>query len=252
MARISNNGGNRSVNFSYNPVLGYLIESNDANNAKLADIRKKFADEVWKKGFTGNGGVTAEARKAAREVELKEERLSGEIVAAYYSEGKDESRGLIFPRIRVKIVDGDESYLITFRIDTRQGQMLVRKLINVNPGDFVKLAAFGSIGSNGYADHSISLKNGAGAEIKAPEGLTAEAAAIAQAAVDQLKGTPVGNDKQVVNKARNTVFADFHKKILDEQIAPKFEAFGKTDRAADDKGAPPAGPDADPDSDIPF
>lgn len=248
MARTSNNGGNRSIPFSYNPVLGWLLESSNEINATLKGIRSKFDQDAWKKGFTGNGGLTAEARKAAREAGLADERLDGEIVAAYYSEGKDEAQGLVFPRIRVKIVDGDESYLVTFGLNTRQGQMLVRKLMNVNPGDYVKLVAFGSIGDSGYADHSVSLKSGAGSEIKGPEGLTAEAAALAQAKVDALKDT-VGDDKELINKARAKVFTDFHKKLLDEKIAPKFEAYGKTDTAADNKAAPVTDP---MDDSIPF
>lgn len=249
MARTSNNGGNRAIPFAYNPVLGWLLESGQDNDAKLGVIRKQFPEEDWKKGYTGNGGTTAAARKAAREAGLKDETLSGAIVAAYFAES--ESNGVKYQRIRVKIVDGDEAYLVSFRLDTRQGQLLVQKLISVVPGDHVTLTAFGSVGDNGYANHAISLKDGAGKEIKGPEGLFKEANTIAQAKVEALKDA-VGDDKKVINAARAKVFLDFHKDLLDTKVAPKFDAFGKTDKAADNQASPAGGSESEQDDDIPF
>ncbi|WP_321967043.1 hypothetical protein [Burkholderia cepacia] len=256
MARTSNNGGNRSVFFSFNPVLGWLYESSAENDAKLAEIRAKFDPDEWKKGFTGNSGLTADARKAARELGLKDERLSGDIVAAYYSEGKDEQRKIVFPRIRVKIVDAeaDESYLVTLPLTRRNGQMLVQKLIAVEPGEHVTLTAFSTLSDNGYANDTVSLKDGNGKEIKGPEGLFKQANDVANDKVAKLDSEDK-EDREIVGRTRSKAFFSFHKKLLDEQVAPKFEAYGKTDTAADDKaassGAPAGGFDS-MDDEIPF
>ncbi|WP_155638974.1 hypothetical protein [Burkholderia multivorans] len=210
--------------FGYNQVVGWLMEASPDSTAVLREIRDGFDPEVWKAGFTGHTGLTIEARRRLAARGLQAEALSGKIVSAYYAEQEDGARGLIYPYLRVKLVDGDEAYLVSLRLGTGPAQMLAQKLLRVKPGEHVRLTAFGKI-EEGYANHAVSLKNAGGHEIRGPGGLFREAEMLVQGKIADLHEQGL-DSRDAVAEARMQVKADFHRRLIEERIAPVFAAYG--------------------------
>ncbi|QVN18984.1 hypothetical protein [Burkholderia pyrrocinia] len=228
----------QALRFGYNPVTGWLMELNDRTKAALDEVRKQFDEDDWKHGFTGNRGVTTEARRMLEERGVAGERLTGRIVAAYYAESQDEVRKLTYPYVRVKLVDGAEGYLVSFGLHTGPARMLIQKLLAVKPGQVVTLAAFGKLNDEGYANHAASLKDEAGEEIKGPGGLFKAAEAVAQEKIAALKAQGM-DDRELIARARAQAYLEFHRQLLEDSVMPAFKAYADNARAE-------AGPAQDP------
>lgn len=224
----------QSTRFGYNPVVGWLMESSPENVAALREVREQFDTEEWKRGFTGSGGLTGEARKLLEARGVKGEVLSGRIVAAYYAEQRDEARNQAYPFLRVKFVDENESYLVSLGLNTGPGQMLVQKLLAVEPGTQIRLAVFGTL-RDGYANHAVSLKDAEGNEIRGPGGLFKEAETLAQQKIAVLQQQGLSS-REVIAQARAQVKLDFHRQLLLEKVEPVFKA-----AQANQDSAPPTG-----------
>ncbi|MCO8353470.1 hypothetical protein KGP54_18910 [Burkholderia multivorans] len=212
-----------SLWFGYNPVVGWLMEVSPRSAAILREVRDGFEPEAWKAGFTGHTGLTLEARRRLAAHGLQAEALSGEIVAAYYAEQLDAARGLSYPYLRVKLVDGDEAYLVSLALGSGPAQMLAQKLLAVTPGERVRLMAFGKI-DNGYANHAVSLKNGQGHEIRGPGGLFREAETLVQDEIAALHAQGLDSREQVAG-TRARVKLAFHRRLIEDRIAPAFAAW---------------------------
>jgi hypothetical protein len=228
-----------SLWFGYNPVVGWLMEATPRSAAILLDVRDSFDPDAWKAGFTGHAGLTLEARRQLAAHGLQPEALYGEIVAAYYAEQQDAARGLSYPYLRVKLVDGNEAYLVSFGLGTGPAQMLVQKLLAVMPGERVRLTAFGKI-ENGYANHAVSLKNGQGHEIRGPGGLFRNAETLVQDEIAALHAQGLDSRQQVA-EARARVKLAFHRRLIEDHIAPSFAAF--SNGASESAGQVPASGD---------
>ncbi|MBB2984651.1 hypothetical protein [Paraburkholderia tropica] len=213
-----------SLWFGYNPVVGWLMEATPHSAAILREVRDGFDPDAWKAGFTGHAGLTLEARRRLAAHGLQAEALSGEIVAAYYAEQQDAARGLSYPYLRVKLVDGDEAYLVSLGLGTGPAQMLAQKLLAVTPGERVRLTAFGKI-ENGYANHAVSLKNGQGHEIRGPGGLFRNTETLVQDEIAALHAQGL-DSRERVTEARARVKLTFHRRLIEDHIAPSFAAFG--------------------------
>lgn len=233
MAREQINGRS-ALCFGYNPVTGWLIESTPENTAILREVREGFDQDEWKRGFTGNTGLTAEARKALAARGVKSEALSGEIVAAYYAEQRDEARGQTYHTLRVKLVDNNEAYLVSLGLGTGPGQMLVQKLLSVEPGERVRLTVFGTV-ANGYANHAVSLKDADGNEIRGPGGLFREAETLVQQKIAVLAQQGL-DSREVTGQARAQVKREFHQELLEGRIQPVFDAWNEARNEARKNG----------------
>jgi hypothetical protein len=209
--------------FGYNPVVGWLMEATPQSAAILRQVREGFDPEVWKAGFTGYTGLTLAARRRLTAHGLQAEALSGEIVAAYFAEQPDTARGQAYPWLRVKLVDGDEAYLVSLGLGTGPGQMLAQKLLSVKPGERVWLTAFGKI-EDGYANHAVSLRNAGGHEIRGPGGLFREAEMLVQDRLASLHEQGA-DSREAVAQARAQVKLGFHRRLIEERIAPVFAAY---------------------------
>ncbi|MDN7999989.1 hypothetical protein QZN00_22880 [Burkholderia multivorans] len=231
-----------SLWFGYNPVVGWLMEVTPRSAATLREVRGGFDPDAWKAGFTGHAGLTLEARRQLAAHGLQPEALSGEIVAAYYAEQQDAARGLSYPYLRVKLVDGGEAYLVSLGLGTGPAQMLAQKLLAVMPGERVRLTAFGKI-ENGYANHAVSLKNGQGHEIRGPGGLFRNAETLVQDEIAALHAQGLDSREQVA-EARARVKLAFHRRLIEDHIAPSFEAFGNGAGEPGERG-PASGDDPD-------
>lgn len=209
--------------FGYNPVVGWLMEATPQSAAILREVRDGFDPDAWKAGFTGYTGLTVEVRRQLVARGLRSEALSGEIVAAYYAEQQDAARGQSYPYLRVKLVDGDEAYLVSLGLGTGPAQMLVQKLLGVMPGDRVRLTAFGKI-ENGYANHAVSLRDAQGQEIRGPGGLFRTAETLVQDKLAVLRGQGL-DSRELVAQTRAQVKLEFHRRLIDDQIAPAFAGY---------------------------
>ncbi|WP_454872535.1 hypothetical protein [Paraburkholderia xenovorans] len=210
--------------FGYNPVVGWLMEATPQCTAVLREVRDSFDPDAWKAGFTGHTGLTLEARRQLAARGLQSEALSGEIVAAYYAEQQDAARGQSYPYLRVKLVDGDEAYLVSLGLGSGPAQMLVQKLLGVMPGDRVRLTAFGKI-ENGYANHAVSLRDAQGQEIRGPGGLFRTAETLVQDKIAVLRGQGL-DSRELIAQARAQVKLEFHRRLIDDRIAPSFAGYG--------------------------
>ncbi|SDE09115.1 hypothetical protein [Paraburkholderia lycopersici] len=210
--------------FGYNPVVGWLMEATPQSTAILREVRDGFEPDAWKAGFTGYTGLTLEARRQLTARGLQSEALSGEIVAAYYAEQSDAARGLSYPYLRVKLVDGGEAYLVSLGLNTGPGQMLTQKLLGVTPGDHVRLTVFGKI-ENGYANHAASLRDRQGHEIRGPGGLFRVAETLVQDKITALREQGL-DSRELVAQTRAQVKLEFHRRLIEDQIAPSFAAYG--------------------------
>lgn len=209
--------------FGYNPVVGWLMEATPQSVAILREVRDGFDPDAWRAGFTGHTGLTLEARRQLAARGLQSEALSGEIVAAYYAEQQDVARGQSYPYLRVKLVDGDEAYLVSLGLGSGPAQMLVQKLLGVTPGDRVRLTAFGKI-ENGYANHAVSLRDAQGHEIRGPGGLFRVAETLVQDKIAVLRGQGL-DSRELIAQARAQVKLEFHRRLIDDQIAPSFAGY---------------------------
>ncbi|RQU79331.1 hypothetical protein DF141_06475 [Burkholderia cenocepacia] len=219
------------------------MEASPRSAVILREVRNGFDPDAWKAGFTGHAGLTFEARRRLAAQGLQPEALSGEIVAAYYAEQQDAARGLSYPYLRVKLVDGNEAYLVSLGLGTGPAQMLVQKLLAVMPGERVRLTAFGKI-ENGYANHAVSLRNAERNEIRGPGGLFRIAETLAQEKIAVLHEQGLDSREQVA-QARAHVKLEFHRRLIEDRIAPSFAAFGNG--AGESAGPEPASGD-DPDA----
>ncbi|PLZ00423.1 hypothetical protein CY652_21395 [Burkholderia sp. WAC0059] len=209
--------------FGYNPVVGWLMEATPQSTAILREVRDGFDPDAWKAGFTGDTGLTLEARRQLAARGLRSEALSGEIVAAYYAEQQDVVRGQSYAYLRVKLVDGDEAYLVSLGLGTGPAQMLAQKLLGVTPGDRVRLTAFGKI-ENGYANHAVSLRDAQGQEIRGPGGLFRIAESLVQDKIAVLRGQGL-DSRELVAQTRAQVKLEFHRRLIDDRIAPSFAGY---------------------------
>ncbi|PRZ56016.1 hypothetical protein BX589_102217 [Paraburkholderia fungorum] len=209
--------------FGYNPVVGWLMEATPESAAILREVRSSFDPDAWKAGFTGYTGLTLEARRRLATHGLQAEALTGDLVAAYYAEQHDEARGLTWPYLRVKLVDGNEAYLVSLGLGTGPGQMLAQKLLGVKPGERVRLTVFGKL-EDGYANHAVSLKNASGHEIRGPGGLFREAEMLVQGRIADLHEQGI-DSREATAQARAQVKTEFHRRLIEERIAPVFAAY---------------------------
>jgi hypothetical protein len=236
----------RALWFGYNPVVGWLMEVTPESTAILREVRSSFDPEVWKAGFTGYTGLTLEARRKLAARGLQAEALTGDVVAAYYAEQCDDAHGQIYPYLRVKLTDGTESYLVSLGLGSGPGQMLVQKLLSVRPGERVRLTAFGKL-EEGYANHAVSLKNAGGHEIRGPGGLFREVEMLAQCRITDLHEQGLDSREAVV-QTRAQVKTEFHRRLIEERIAPVFAAWAneRVGQVGEAEAPAEAGTETDP------
>lgn len=230
-----NRGGARdnSTLIRFSAFLGGLYVSTPASEAAIKQVKLDVGgeDEV-KKGFMGSSGDSASAKAIAalRDKITMGVRVDGEIYNAYIHEsnGADGGDSRKYKYIVAQLRDGDDRFRVSMALESDAGQGLIRKLVNVEPGERITINAFStyqeSTSQKGrfFSNQRASIKDAAGAEVPGVDP-SAELNPLLETAVAKLKDAGV-DDKETVNKRRSVVTNEWHNSLVGE-IAAKFTAY---------------------------
>lgn len=211
----------------YHTVAGMLLPiNNTVINAALERAKAAVGEATWKTGYSGSkkGGGTMAARSELELLGKKPSALCGRLTSVKCASTGD-GAGNAYQKVRVRFeIEGSEDVIVSLDVDSEMAQRLTQKLMNVEPGTSVTFNPFSTIvnkGGRDYANHVASLKNEHGREIEAPPNLWTQAQQLADDAENALKALNI-TDKKTINKTKATKKAEFHFKLLQDTICPRF------------------------------
>jgi len=217
---------NNATLMHYHTVAGMLLSvNNTVVNAALDRAKATVGEATWKAGFSGSkkGGGTIAARSELELIGLKPSSIAGRISSVKLAGTGDDS-GNKYQKVRVRFDAPAGDVIVSLDVDSEMAQRLTQKLMNVEPGTEVTFNPFSTpVERSGriYANHVASLKGADGKEIEAPPNLWAQAQEMADDAENALKALSI-TDKGILNKTKATKKAEFHLKLLQDTICPRF------------------------------
>lgn len=262
----SNNSG-AVLNLAYSAFLGGVYMVTPENDAFIAEAKKLVGEAEVKKGYTGNTGATAQARKFLKEKGVTFGNISGKLVHANLRKTEKDGRSFVYVNVCVR--DADGLYCLAVPASHESAQLLTRKLANAKFGEETTIALFAVYEKSQnpdypdrmFAKHIASVKqNGEEVTGVSPSPIKA----LVDAQLGKLKESGI-DDPEILKKARNSVANQFHVGLWTD-IDAAVAAY-KASRSEGADGAPaasgaPAAPAAeqrpassgfdDMDDDIPF
>jgi hypothetical protein len=237
----------------YSSFLGKIYLATPEAEDAIKAVKAEIGEAEVKKGFTGNTGNSAKALAALKERGVRFGRLRGALTGARVLMRDIQGRQMPYLSVTVTGDEGEKTNL-SIALSQKGAQMLVRKLVNAQPGVLSEISLFASYGKRegaerAYAEHGASLRQGGPVEVPGVNPRDALQPAIA-AAVAALKQAGI-DDKEVLSKKRSSIELDYHVQLM-QQVTDKFNSFyastGDSHHESDDHGDP----QGDPDADIPF
>lgn len=228
-------GGN-AINVRYSALLGGLYVSNPEVEAELDKIKAEVCgkDPAAFTGF-GNGSNSSRAANMAREKGIDYGiQVEGELV---YAASRTTPEGYEYAAIGLR--DGGETVFISTPLAIGSTQMMVRKLLNANPGERVTVSLFATYDESKdesgrfFPNHHASIKDAEGKEIPGVNPQE-ELQPMLDEAIKKLQAAGV-DDKETINKRRSVLTLDWHKGLLNESVA-RFEAYRAENSAAASAG----------------
>lgn len=240
----SNSSGS-VYNLAYSAFLGGVYLSTPENEAVIAEAKKEVGEAEVKKGFTGNTGATAQARKFLKEKGVTFGNISGKLVHANLR--KTEKDGRSFTYVNVCVRDADGLYCLAVPAGHESAQLLTRKLANAKFGEETTIALFAvyeksenpAYPDRMFAKHIASVKQN-GEEVAGVSPSPIKALVDAQLA--KLKESGI-EEKEVLQKARAGVVNQFHVGIwsdIDAHVASYKASRGDNEAQASAGSAPAA------------
>jgi hypothetical protein len=259
----SNNSGS-VFNLAYSAFLGGVYLVTPETDAFIAEAKKLVGEAEVKKGYTGNTGATAQARKFLKEKGVTFGNISGKLVHANLR--KTDKDGRSYTYVNVCVRDADGLYCLAVPAGHESAQLLTRKLANAKFGEETTIALFAVYEKSQnpdypdrmFAKHIASVKqNGEEVTGVSPSPIKT----LVDAQLGKLKESGI-DDKDVLKKARDGVVNQFHFGIwtdIDAHVASYKASRGDNEAPAPDEPAPAAAPQHpassgfdDMDDDIPF
>lgn len=257
----SNNSGS-VLNLAYSAFLGGVYLVTPETDALIAEAKKQVGEAEVKKGYTGNTGATAQARKFLKEKGVTFGNISGKLVHANLR--KTDKDGRSYTYVNVCVRDADGLYCLAVPAGHESAQLLTRKLANAKFGEETTIAVFAlyeksenpAYPDRMFAKHIASVKqNGEEVTGVSPSPIKA----LVDAQLGKLKESGI-DDKEVLQKARAGVVNQFHFGIwtdIDANVASYKASRGDNEAPASTESASAAaatsgGFDDMDDLDIPF
>lgn len=256
----SNNSGS-VYNFAYSAFLGGVYLASPENEAVIADAKKQVGEAEVKKGFTGNTGATAQARKFLRDKGVTFGSISGKLVHANLRKTDKDGRNFVYVNVCVR--DADGLYCLAVPAGHESAHLLTRKLANAKFGEETTINLFALYEKSQnpdypdrmFAKHIASVKqNGDEVTGVSPSPIKP----LVDAQLDKLKESGI-DDKEVLQKARSGVVNQFHFGIwtdIDAHVASYKASRGDNEAPGSTGSVPPAaaapGGFDDMDDDVPF
>lgn len=239
---IKQSGGNiKTTNVRYSAFLGMLYLSNPETEALVAEAKALVGESEVKKGYSGNTGATAQARAFLRDKGVSSVKIEGTLTSAKVRFVETAGRKNAYLNVCVR--DNDGRYCMSVPMGNEGTQLLVRKLVNAQPGAHTEIGIFATMGEpkpdgRQFAEHGASLvqdgKQVSGISPKPIQGLV-------ETAINALKEAGV-DDKDILNSRRKLVATKFHVDVM-EDVEKKFTDYYEARRAA--SGEAPEASDAD-------
>ncbi len=215
-------------NYRFSSFLGGIHASDPATMKVIAEAKAEVGEAEVKKGFTGTTGEGASARVIAtlKEKGVQFVGLKGNLTSVRVRQVAVDGREQ--PYLVVGLRDNDGRDYLSVSMHEDAAQLLVRKLVNAEPGLETEYRLWSEyVQKEGkdrpYAEGCAFLRQ-RGVEVK---GLprSAELAALVTAATDALvaAGVPLA-DKETHGRRREKVTLDYHLDLM-EKVVARFDAY---------------------------
>lgn len=203
-------------------VRGFIEAGDPATEAAKKAILAKIGDNEVKKGWSAEREAICLAIYAEHKAPIYK-KIDGELVDVSQATTSD-GRGNTYHKVRLTMRNSSgDRVIVSLDRDTEFTQRLLCKLIVVEPGTPVTLAMFVEpVERNGrqFVNYIPTLKV-SGKEVAAAPGHFAAAAEKGKAAEAALKSAGLGNNKELVNKARQGAKIEYFAELAD-QVQAKF------------------------------
>jgi hypothetical protein len=244
---IENRSSSKAItNVHYSAFLGMLYVSTPESEAAIEDAKTKIGGEaVVKEGFKGDRGnaPSAQALQMLAAQGVKPVKCSGTLTSAYVRSFDKDGHQLHY--LTVNVSDKDGSVRLSVGLDQPAAQMLVRKLVNAEPGVQTEFSLFAAMeqrdgAPRAYANHFASLKQeGAKVEGVDPQSVLAPRIAEAQA---KLRAAGFA-DKEMLAKCADKVELEYHFSLM-QAVDAEFKQWYEARKQQQSQQAPQ--PQTDP------
>lgn len=250
MAFNASAGNSGSVhNLQYSAFLGGIFLSSPESDSAIASAKALVGEAEVKKGFTGNSGATAQARKFLKENSVASGNISGKLVHANLRSTEKDGRKFVYVNVCLK--DEADLYCLSVPATHESAQMLTRKLANAKFGEMTTINLFAVMEKSTnpaypdreFAKHIASVKQN-GEEVTGVSPSPIKTLVDAQLA--KLKDSGI-DDPEMLKRARNSVANQFHVGLwtdIDGAVASYKAARGEG--SDPDQAAPAPGQAAQP------
>lgn len=230
--------GGTVFNVRFSAFLGMLYVSNPDTEAAIATVKASIGEDVVKAGFVGTSPDSASGRARAelKDVGIVPVALAGELRTVRLTT-RSSAAGVERQYLTVGVRDSDGRYFLSVDVASKATQMLVRKLINCQPGIETSVSMFSTYGTKpgkdrAYADPGVSVKQD-GAEVKGVA--IDELVKRREDALNALKKIP-GIAKEALRQQAQAVELAYHLELI-KGVEANFASFYDTSPATDEASA---------------